>query len=74
MSARAASSGQASLIAGRRRSLSTRSTRAVSMGLWPLALTRKNSLFAGSEGGAEHWAVLASLVETCKINALEPAT
>ncbi len=30
----------------------------------PLALTRKNSLFAGSEGGASHWAVLASLVET----------
>ena len=33
---------------------------------------RKNSLFAGSEGGAQHWAVLASLVETCKINAVEP--
>ena len=40
----------------------------------PLALTRKNSLFAGSEGGAEHWAVLAYLVETCKINAVEPQT
>ena len=40
----------------------------------PLALTRKNSLFAGSEGGAAHWAVLASLVETCKINAVEPQT
>ncbi len=40
----------------------------------PLALTRKNSLFAGSEGGAHHWAVLASLVETCKINAVEPET
>ena len=40
----------------------------------PLALTRKNSLFAGSEGGASHWAVLASLVETCKINAVEPET
>ena len=39
-----------------------------------MALTRKNSLFAGSEGGASHWAVLASLVETCKINAVEPET
>ena len=28
----------------------------------PQALTRKNALFAGSDGGAEHWAVIASLV------------
>src|SRR4051812_38294133 len=27
----------------------------------PLALTRKNALFAGSDGGAAHWAVIASL-------------
>jgi transposase len=38
----------------------------------PLALTRKNALFAGSDGGAEHWAVIASLVETCKLNGVEP--
>jgi transposase len=38
----------------------------------PIALTRKNALFAGSDGGAEHWAVLASLVETCKLNAVDP--
>lgn len=38
----------------------------------PLALTRKNALFAGSDGGAEHWAVIASLVETCKLNRVEP--
>lgn len=38
----------------------------------PLALTRKNSLFAGSEGGAEHWAVLASLIATCKLIDVEP--
>jgi transposase len=31
----------------------------------PLALTRKNALFAGSDGGAENWAVIASLIETC---------
>lgn len=39
----------------------------------PLALGRKNHLFAGSDGGAEHWAVLASLVETCKLNSIDPA-
>src|SRR3954449_9783188 len=38
----------------------------------PLALTRKNSLFAGSDGGAAHWAVIASLVETCKLIGVEP--
>ncbi len=36
------------------------------------ALGRKNHLFAGSDGGAEHWAVLASLIETCKLNDLDP--
>lgn len=38
----------------------------------PLALTRKNALFAGSDGGADHWAVIASLIETCKLTAVEP--
>ena len=31
----------------------------------PIALNRKNALFAGSDGGAEHWAVIAALNETC---------
>ena len=39
----------------------------------PLALGLKNHLFAGSDGGGEHWAVLASLVETCKLNSVDPA-
>ena len=38
----------------------------------PIALNRKNALFAGSDGGAEHWAVVASLIETCKLNGVEP--
>lgn len=38
----------------------------------PLALSRKNALFAGSDGGGEHWAILASLVETCKLNGVDP--
>ncbi len=38
----------------------------------PLALNRKNALFAGSDGGAEHWAVTASLIETCKLLGVEP--
>jgi transposase len=38
----------------------------------PIALNRKNALFAGSDGGGEHWAAIASLVETCKLNAVDP--
>ena len=38
----------------------------------PLALNRKNALFAGSDGGAEHWAVIASLIETCTLLGVEP--
>ena len=37
-----------------------------------IKLSRKNALFAGSDGGAEHWAVVATLVETCKINNVDP--
>jgi transposase len=38
----------------------------------PIALNRKNALFAGSDGGGEHWAVVASLIETCKLNSVDP--
>jgi hypothetical protein len=33
-----------------------------------LALTRKNALSAGHERGAADWAMIASLLETCKLN------
>jgi transposase len=35
-------------------------------------LNRKNARFAGSDGGGEHWAVIASLIETCKLIGVEP--
>jgi transposase len=38
----------------------------------PIALNRKNALFAGSDGGAKHWATIASLIETCKLNGIDP--
>lgn len=38
----------------------------------PIALQRKNTLFAGHQLGAENWAAIASLVETCKLLALNP--
>ncbi len=40
----------------------------------PIALGRRNSLFAGSCGGAESWAILASLLQTARLNGLDPYT
>jgi Transposase IS66 family/IS66 C-terminal element len=37
----------------------------------PIALGRKNHLFAGSDGGAARWAVVASLSATAKLNDVE---
>ena len=38
----------------------------------PIALGRKNHLFAGHDEGARAWARIASLVETCKVNDVNP--
>ncbi|MEQ9641417.1 MAG: IS66 family transposase [Alphaproteobacteria bacterium] len=46
-------------------------TNTVERAIRPIALNRKNALFAGSDSGAEHWAVIASLVETCKLNRVD---
>jgi hypothetical protein len=43
-------------------------TNPVENAIRPVALTRKNALFAGHEVGAENWALLASIVATCKLN------
>ena len=37
-----------------------------------IALNRKNALFAGHDAGAENWAVIASLFQTCKMNGVDP--
>ena len=47
-------------------------TNTVERAIRPQALTRKNALFAGSDGGAQHWACLASLIETAKLNRVDP--
>src|ERR1043166_9154406 len=38
----------------------------------PLALNRKNALFAGSDEGGDNWAVIATLIEVCKLNGVNP--
>lgn len=47
---------------------------AVERTIRPLALNRKNALFAGSDDGGDHWAVIASLIETAKLNDVDPQT
>lgn len=48
-------------------------TNPVERAMRPIALNRKNALFAGSDEGAEHWAILATLIECCKLNDVNPA-
>ena len=38
----------------------------------PIALSRKNALFAGHDEGAAAWGRIASLIETAKLNRVEP--
>lgn len=38
----------------------------------PQTITRKNSLFAGSDGGGRTWATIATLLQTCKMNSVDP--
>ena len=47
-------------------------TNPVERAMRPIALNRKNALFAGSDEGAHHWAVLATLVENCKLHGVNP--
>ena len=47
-------------------------TNTVERGIRPVTLTRKNALFAGSDGGAEHWAIAMTLITTAKLNGVEP--
>ena len=49
-------------------------TNAVENAIRPVPLTRKNALFAGSNDGAVTWARMASLIGTCKLNAVNPQT
>jgi hypothetical protein len=47
-------------------------TNAVERSMRPIALGRKNALFAGHDEGAANWACIASLIETCKLNGVDP--
>jgi transposase len=39
-----------------------------------VATVRRNSLFAGSDAGARSWAIFTSLIQTCRLNDIDPVT
>jgi len=47
-------------------------TNVVERAIRPVTITRKNSLFAGSDAGARRWAIANTLIQTCKLNAVDP--
>ncbi len=47
-------------------------TNAVERAIRPITLNRKNALFAGGDEGGETWAILATLIECCKLHHVEP--
>jgi transposase len=47
-------------------------TNVVERAIRPVTITRKNSLFAGSDAGARRWAIANTLIQSCKLNGIEP--
>jgi transposase len=47
-------------------------TNVVERAIRPATIARKNSLFAGSDAGARHWATASTLIQSCKLNGVDP--
>jgi len=47
-------------------------TNAVERAIKPIVITRKNSLFAGSDSGGRHWSIAASLIQSARLNDVDP--
>jgi transposase len=47
-------------------------TNIVERAMRPIALGRKNALFAGADSGGRHWSIVATLIQTAKLNGVEP--
>jgi transposase len=47
-------------------------TNVVERAIRPNTLTRKNALFTGSNDGAKHWAMAMTLIQTAKLNGVDP--
>lgn len=49
-------------------------SNAVERQIRPIALGRRNALFAGSAAGGERWAILSSLINCAKLHDIDPQT
>ncbi len=47
-------------------------TNIVERAMRPVALGRKNALFAGADSGGHHWSIVATLIQSAKLNDIEP--
>jgi hypothetical protein len=47
-------------------------TNTVERAIRPICLSRNNALFASGDDGGTRWAAVASLVETCTLNGVDP--
>jgi transposase len=47
-------------------------TNTVERAMRTVALGRKNALFAGADSGGRHWAIVATLIQTAKLNDVDP--
>jgi transposase len=47
-------------------------TNTVERAIRPVVLTRKNALFAGSDSGGRHWSIVSTLIQSAKLNDVEP--
>jgi transposase len=47
-------------------------TNTVERAMCPVGLGRKNALFAGADSGGRHWAMVATLIQTAKLNDVDP--
>lgn len=47
-------------------------TNTVERAMRPVALGRKNALFAGADAGGRHWAIVATLIQSAKLNNVDP--
>ncbi len=47
-------------------------TNTVERAMRAVALGRKNALFAGADSGGHHWAIVATLIQTAKLNEVDP--
>lgn len=47
-------------------------TNTVERAIRPITLGRKNALFAGADSGGRHWAIVASLIQSAKLNNIDP--